>query len=119
METVLNFLKGNYKTLIKVAFGIFILYYLIFFLTPKVQMAENERAKIDSLNNLIEEIHKDQLKLDSSIQGYNQKIDEVDNHIDKIKGQKTIIKEIYHEKINNVDKLSNPELDSFFSNRYN
>lgn len=82
-------------------------------------MAENERAKIDSLNNLIEEIHKDQLKLDSSIQGYNEKIDEVDNHIDKIKGQKTIIKEIYHEKINNVDKLSNPELDSFFSNRYN
>ena len=119
METVLDFFKKHYKTLIKVAFGLFILYYLIFFLTPKVQMAEDERAKIDSLNNLIEEIHKDQLKLDSSIQGYNQKIDEVDNHIDKIKGQKTIIKEIYHEKINNVDKLSNPELDSFFSNRYN
>ena len=119
MQTVLNFLKGNYKTLVKLVFGIFILYYLIFFLTPRVQMAADEKAKIDSLNTLIEEIHKDQLKLDSTIDGYNQKIDEVDDHIGKIKGQKTIVKEIYHEKINNVDKLSNPQLDSFFSNRYN
>jgi len=82
-------------------------------------MAADERAKIDSLNTLIEEIHKDQQKLDSTIEGYNQKIDEVDEHIGKIKGQKTIVKEIYHEKINNVDKLSHPQLDSFFSNRYN
>lgn len=119
MQTVLNFLKSHYMTLVKLAFGIFILYYLIFFLTPRVQMAVDEKAKIDSLNNLIEEIHKDQQKLDSAIEGYNQKIDEVDNHIGKIKGQKTIVKEIYHEKINNVDKLSNPQLDSFFSNRYN
>jgi hypothetical protein len=82
-------------------------------------MDVDEKAKIDSLNTLIEEIHKDQLKLDSTIEGYNQKIDEVDDHIGKIKGQKTIVKEIYHEKINNVDKLSNPQLDSFFSDRYN
>ena len=119
MQTVLNFLKGNYKTLIKVAFGLFILYYLIFFLTPRVQMAADEKVKIDSLNLMIKGIELEQKKLDSTIQGYNEKIDEVDNHIDKIKGQKTIVKEIYHEKINSVDKLTSPELDSFFSNRYN
>lgn len=119
MQTVLNFLKGNYKTLVKVVFGLFILYYLIFFLTPKVQMAAEEKAKIDSLNLMIKEIELEQKKLDSNIVSYNQKIDEVDNHIDKIKGQKTIVKEIYHEKINSVDKLTSPELDSFFSNRYN
>ena len=119
MQTVLNFLKGNYKTLIKVAFGLFILYYLIFFLTPRVQMAADEKVKIDSLNLMIKEIELEQKKLDSTIQGYNEKIDEVDNHIGKIKGQKTIVKEIYHEKINSVDKLTTPELDSFFSNRYN
>jgi hypothetical protein len=118
MQTVLNFLKGNYKTLFKVAFGLFILYYLIFFLTPRVQMASDEKAKIDSLTLMIKEIELEQKKLDSNIVSYNQKIDEVDNHIDKIKGQKTIVKEIYHEKINNVDKLTVRELDSFFTDRY-
>ena len=118
METVLNFLKGNYKTLLKVVFGLFILYYLIFFLTPRVQMAADEKAKIDSLTQMIKGIELEQKKLDSNITSYNQKIDEVDNHIDKIKGQKTIVKEIYHEKINSVDKLTVRELDSFFTDRY-
>ena len=118
MQTVLNFLKGNYKTLFKVVFGLFILYYLIFFLTPRVQMASDEKAKIDSLTLMIKEIELEQKKLDSNIVSYNQKIDEVDNHIDKIKGQKTIVKEIYHEKINSVDKLTVRELDSFFTDRY-
>jgi hypothetical protein len=68
---------------------------------------------------MIKGIELEQKKLDSNIASYNQKIDEVDNHIDKIKGQKTIVKEIYHEKINSVDKLTNPGIDSFFSNRYN
>ena len=118
MQTVLNFLKGNYKTLLKVVFGLFILYYLIFFLTPRVQMAADEKAKIDSLTQMIKGIELEQKKLDSNITSYNQKIDEVDNHIDKIKGQKTIVKEIYHEKINSVDKLTVRELDSFFTDRY-
>jgi len=81
-------------------------------------MAADEKAKIDSLTLMIKEIELEQKKLDSNIVSYNQKIDEVDNHIDKIKGQKTIVKEIYHEKINSVDKLTVRELDSFFTDRY-
>jgi hypothetical protein len=118
VQTILNFVKGNYKTLIKVAVGIFILYWVIYVLTPTMQMSVQEKQKIDSLNNMIKEIYKDQQKLDSNIVGYNQKIDEVDNHIDKIKGQKTIVKEIYHEEINRVDTYTDNDVDSFFSNRY-
>ena len=118
MQTILNFLKSNYKTIGKIAFGIFILYYIIFFLTPKIQMVDEEKAKLDTLNKIIKEIELEQQKLDSNIVSYNQKIDEVDNHIDNIKGQKTIVKEIYHEKISSVDKLTVRELDSFFTNRY-
>jgi len=81
-------------------------------------MAADEKAKIDSLTLMIKEIELEQKKLDSNIVSYNQKIDEVDNHIDKIKGQKTIVKEIYHEKISSVDKLTVRELDSFFTDRY-
>ena len=81
-------------------------------------MDASERAKIDSVNNTIKKIYKEQQKLDSAIEGYNKKIDEVDNHIDKIKSQKTIVKEIYHEEINRAGNYTEPQLDSFFSARY-
>jgi hypothetical protein len=95
-------------TIAKVVFGIFILYYLVYFLTPNVKMATEQRQQIDSLNVLVKQLHEDNLKLE----------EEIDNSIDKIKGQKTIVKEIYHEKINSVDKLTVRELDSFFTDRY-
>jgi vacuolar-type H+-ATPase subunit I/STV1 len=118
MNNVLNFLKKNYMTILKVGFGLFILYYLIFFLTPKVSMSEYEKQQIDSLNVLIKQLHQDNLKLEKEIDEYNDKIDKVDVNIKNIKGQKTIVKEIYHEKINSVDKLTVRELDSFFTDRY-
>ena len=118
MHKISNFLKQNYMTILKVLFGLFILYYLIFFLTPKVNMSVQQKQQLDSLNVLVEQLHNDNVELEKEIDEYNQKIDEVDNHIDKIKGQKTIVKEIYHEKINSVDKLTVRELDSFFTDRY-
>lgn len=118
MNNVLNFLKKNYMTILKVGFGLFILYYLIFFLTPKVSMSEYEKQQIDSLNVLIKQLHQDNLELEKEIDEYNDKIDKVDVNIKNIKGQKTIVKEIYHEKINSVDKLTVRELDSFFTDRY-
>lgn len=118
VQTILNFVKRNYKTLIQVGVGIFILYWVIYVLTPTMQMSVQEKQKIDSLNLVIKDIYKEQQKLDSTIAEYNNKIDEVDNHIDKIKGQKTIVKEIYHEEINRVDTYTDNDVDSFFANRY-
>ena len=118
IQVIINFLKTKYKTILTIAFGLFILYYIIFFLTPNIQMAATEKAKIDSLNMMIKEIELEQKKLDSNIVTYNKKIDEVDDHIDNIKGQKTIVKEIYHEKISSVDKLTVRGIDSFFTDRY-
>lgn len=120
MQKIINFLKQNYYylTILKVVFGLFVLYYLIFFLTPKVNMSVAQKQQLDSLSILVNQLHEDNVELEKEIDEYNKKIDEVDNHIDKIKGQKTIVKEIYHEKINSVDKLTVRELDSFFTDRY-
>ena len=117
-QTILNFIKANYKSILKAIIGLFILYWVIYVLTPTMQMSAQEKAKIDSLNTVMQNIYKEQQKLDSTITEYNGKIDAVDNHIDKIKGQKTIIKEIYHEEINRVDTYTDNDVDSFFSNRY-
>lgn len=118
MQKIINFLKENFMTILKVLFGLFVLYYLIYFLTPKVNMSVDQKKQLDSLNVLVKQLHEDNVELEKEINEYDKKIDELDNHIDKIKGQKTIVKEIYHEKINSVDKLTVRELDSFFTDRY-
>jgi uncharacterized coiled-coil DUF342 family protein len=82
-------------------------------------MSASQKQQLDSLNVVINKLHEDNLKLEGKISEFNEEIKEVDNHIGKIKGQKTIVKEIYHEKISSVDKLTVRELDSFFTDRYN
>lgn len=119
MNKVLEFIKNNYVTILKIVGGLFLLYWVIFVLTPKIQMSQIQLQKLDSLSKQIETLHNDNLKLETEIIGFNDKISEIDKSIDKVKAQKTIIKEYYHEKINNVDKLTIRELDSFFTNRYN
>ena len=120
MQKIINFLKQNYYylTILKVVFGLFVLYYLIFFLTPKVNMSVAQKQQLDSLSILVNQLHEDNVELEKEIDEYNKKIDEVDNHIDKIKGQKTIIKEIYQEEINRVASYTDNDIDSFFANRY-
>ena len=117
-KKILDILKANYKTILKVIFGLFILYYIIFFLTPRVQMAADQKQQLDSLNVVIKQLHEDNLKLEDKISDFNHEIDKVDESIGKIKNQKTIVKEFYHEKISNVDKFTSREIDSFFTDRY-
>jgi vacuolar-type H+-ATPase subunit I/STV1 len=118
INIVLDFLKTHYKTIIKVIFGLFIIYWLLFFLTPKVQMAAESKQAIDSLNVEIKEIEKQQDSLSNSISEYKEEINLLDQHITTIQSQKTIIKEIYHEEIKRVNNYTDHELDSFFTVRY-
>jgi len=118
INTVLNFLKTHYMTILKVVFGLFIAYWLLFFLTPKVQMAAESKQAIDSLNVEIKEIEKEQDSLSNSISEYKEEINLLDEHISTIQSRKTIIKEIYHEEIKRVDSYNDRKLDSFFAVRY-
>lgn len=118
MNIIINFLKKEYKSIIGFSFILYVFYWITFVLTPTIEMSENEKQKIDSLNILIKEMYAEQEKLDDKIDNINNEIKDVDNSIDKIKGQKIIIKETYHEKINRASNFTEPELDSFFSDRY-
>jgi hypothetical protein len=118
VQVIKNFLVNHYQTIIKALFGLFILYWLIFFLTPKIEMSVGEKAQIDSLNNVVKNIYKEQQKLDSSIAVYNKEVEHIDDNISKIKGQKTIIKKVYHEEIKRAATYDDAKLDSFFTSRY-
>ena len=48
----------------------------------------------------------------------DKEVETIDKNISKIKTDKDKTGKKYHEEINRVDKYSERELDSFFSNRY-
>lgn len=118
MTKVFDYIKKNYKWILQLLFGIFVLYWLIFFLTPRIRMSETEKSRMDSLNLLIKSIHNSQAKLDSSINQYGKELELVEDRIQKIKSERTIIKEIYHEEIGRVSNYNDSQLDSFFTKRY-
>lgn len=113
-----DFLTKNFKTIVFLIFGCFIVYWMMFVLTPNVKMSAESKAKIDSLNRNILRYEEENKKLDSAINDYYVEISKIDKAIDSIKRQKTIIKEIYHEKIISIDTFSRPQVDDFFSKRY-
>jgi F0F1-type ATP synthase membrane subunit b/b' len=117
-DLIKNWITKNYKTILFLAVGLFILYWLVYVITPKVGMSEIDKYKIDLINQKIDDINKDQKKLDSSIAEYNKGIKIIDNNIENLKNQKIKVKEIYHEKIISIDTFNSKQLDKFFSDRY-
>lgn len=113
-----SFFSKNYKTLLFLLFGLFLTYWVIFVITPSVTMSNKEKTQIDSLNVVIQGLHKENLKLDSTVLNLNNEIKLVDKQIEKLKNKKVTIKKEYHEKITRVDNYTDSELDSFFSDRY-
>jgi hypothetical protein len=118
LNTLGSFFSKNYKTLLFLLFGLFLLYWVIFFITPSVTMSNKEKGQIDSLNVVIKGLYKENLKLDSTVLNLNNEIKLVDKQIEEIKNKKVTVKKEYHEKITRVDNYTEPELDSFFSDRY-
>jgi peptidoglycan hydrolase CwlO-like protein len=112
------FILNNYKTIIKVGVTLFLLYWVIFVLTPSVKMSADTKAKIDTIDSHIDSLQSEQKKLQEGINIFNKEILNIDKKISNIKQEKTIIKEIYHEKINSIDGYRSDELDSFFAERY-
>jgi len=106
------------KTILIAVFSLIVLYWIMFVLTPSSKLAEETYKKIDSLNHNIDSVEALNRTLDSQLINYNTQISDIDKSIDRIKNEKTTIKEIYHETITNVDHYDNSQLDSFFTNRY-
>jgi hypothetical protein len=111
-------IEKNWQTILKICAGVFLLYWMIFILTPSINTSSEIKAKIDSLNVNIKNLEKTQNSLQTKIDDFNQEIIKIDDKIIEIKGQKTIIKEIYHEKIRSISNYTDNQLDSFFAERY-
>lgn len=91
---------------------------LIIYFLPSTKIDNTYLNKIDSLNSHLVSLEKKQDSLNQDIRGYKTQIQEVDNSIQTIKNQKTVVKEYYHEKIISIDGFSRNDIDTFFANRY-
>jgi len=117
-NTLSSIIKEYYKPFFVVIFCLFVLYWLVFVLTPKSKISEVSQFEIKQLNTKIEEVQKKQDELQRDINRYELKIEETNNNIQKIKEIKIKIGNEYGKKINSVNNFTNAELTKFFTERY-
>jgi uncharacterized protein YlxW (UPF0749 family) len=115
MESIRKFISNYYQIILAILLGLSILY----FVQPTTgTMSDVDRAKLDSLTNIVNQMNKEQDILENKVEGINKEVVKIDENISNIKANKSKIGKKYHEEINRVDRYSERELDSFFSNRY-
>lgn len=113
-----QFLKTNYD-IIFVVLGLITFYLVTYLFTPKPQVSELDKYKIEQINKDIESILKNQKQLDKRIEGYKSELTKIDSTIAQVRNQKTIIREYYKEKEEEISKMDLSEIDSLFHKRYN
>jgi len=118
LESILNFLKSNYKSIAKGIVLLFVLYWVIYILTPSLKISEESQKKLDEINQEIKKLEEEQVTLQSKIEEYESQVEEVDQNIEIIKNTKIQVSNDYGKKINSITKYSHTELDKFFTNRY-
>lgn len=119
-ENKTNGLKDTFDSVFKLIILVAIIFAIWFLLKPKgsTKIDNTYKKEIDSLCKVIENVEKKQEILYQEIKVLNNDILKTDERISNIKQQKTIVKQIYHEKINAVDTYNDTELDSIFAKRY-
>jgi len=113
-----EFLKTNLKDILIVGIGLFVIYLLVYLFTPKPQMSELDKYKLEQLNKDIDLILKNQQQLDKTIEGYKSELTKIDSTIAQVRNQKTIIREYYKDKGEEISKMDVAQLDSLFHKRY-
>lgn len=95
-----------------------IVFWSLKFLSPTITSMETYKTKIDSIQNNIKNLQQEQSLIDYNVSRIKDEIYDVEDKIEGVKTEKVIIKEYYEKQINNIDKYTDAQLDSFFSERY-
>ena len=77
------------------------------------------KDRIDSIQTKVDSAKALDTKIVHKIYSVKQKVITINNDIHHIDKTITIVKEKTNEKTNSINKFSNPELEYFFTNRYN
>lgn len=114
-----QFLNTNFKYILFVVVGLFVMYWMVYLFTPKPQMPDLDKYKLEQLNKDIDSILKNQKQLDKRIEGYKSELTKIDSTIAQVKNQKTIVREYYKDKDKEISAMKRNQIDSLFHKRYN
>jgi F0F1-type ATP synthase membrane subunit b/b' len=113
-----QFLNTNFKYILFVVVGLFVMYFMVYLFTPKPEMSELDKYKLEQLDKDIDSILKKQQLLDKRILEYKTELNKIDSTIAQVRNQKTIIKEYYKEKGEEITGMKPSQIDSLFHKRY-
>ena len=77
------------------------------------------KDKIESIQTKIDSAKTINTSIDTKIDSVREKVVTINNEVHHIDKTITVVKQKTNEKINTINKFSNPELEYFFTNRYN
>lgn len=117
MNNVIEFIKSNWKTILKGLFAIIALWYLIQ-ITTVVRMTKENREELKQLEKHIKYVNFQQGLIQYEIETVNEEIKVVEDRIETIKKTKVVIGNEFSKKISNASKYGHVELDRFFADRY-
>ena len=121
IQTLKLMVKKNSKTIGKLFIaigGVIFLYLFILLVTSKQGMPADIKATIDSLTAVNKQLIKHQKQIDSTINVYEEEVNQIDFQVDNIKEKTTIVREYYHEVSNQAEQYTPTQVDSFFKARY-
>ena len=114
----MELIKKYWKYVVGVILTIGVLYLIIYLATPKPEMSELDKYKLEQLDKNINLIIENQKKLDKQIEGYKNELSQIDSTISKVKNQKIIVKEYYKEQGEKITEMKPSEIDKLFHDRY-
>jgi septal ring factor EnvC (AmiA/AmiB activator) len=114
-----EFFIKNWKNIVLTLLGVIFIYLLFRVFTPAPDMSEINKYKLEQLDKHINEMKQLQLKLNDSIQSYQNKIDKIDEKIGKIKIEKSQVNNYYTQKKEDIKNADKKQIDSLLRNRYN
>lgn len=99
--------------------SLFVLYWIIFILTPAVKMSEESIVELKKIDEEIETLNLENQILQSEIVNFQNEIVNVNENLEEIKDIKESIGNDYGKKITSARSYNHDELVRFLSERYN
>jgi chromosome segregation ATPase len=82
-------------------------------------MSELDKYKLEQLDQNIQKLQKLQQSLNDSINSYQNKINEIDDKIGKIKVERKEVNNFYTQKKEEIKNADKKQIDSLLRGRYN
>jgi outer membrane murein-binding lipoprotein Lpp len=81
MESIKKFISNYYQIILAILVGLSILYF-----SPPIigTMSDVDRAKLDSLTNIVNQMNKEQDILENKVEGINKEVMKIDENISNL-----------------------------------